>query len=1154
MGVSSAAAQKQAGLDDGDDGKGRLGGARADFVANLGRRRVEIATTLDLLRDDPKSARHRDDLRRRIHALGAGARLLRFTALSEELRRLEDRLAEAAERGGLDENDLDATLELLSRVTSLAWGQSGTKSSAATLAASSLGPAELRKGPAAPVVPSAVPTSVLVVGPTALGAALAMPADANGVATLVFEIEQTGEVDVGIDLAKVVAPDLIVVDGDMKGAVELVESLSTDALTELIPVIVVGRFTRSEDASKFVALGVARTLPKPASPGELRRACANVLASYVRREIVCEDLGVVNLDQLGARLAEELRRGLSDSADIKGREGTVNLGEGTEVLAALWGAVARIRDIVTIKSQGALRFSAGGPEGAMPLAPWLGGSEGTPFGARAPFPRSVRSTIQVSLENTKIVVADDDPAVTWFLAGVLKAAGASVYEARDGERAFEIAKHAEPDLVISDILMPKLDGFALCRALKRDVVLRDVPVVLLSWKEDLLQRVRELGADADGYLRKEASAGAIVQRVRELLRLRHRVAERIAQSGEMRGRLDGLTTSTLLRLVCKLRPSSTMSVRDASYLYEIEVREGRPVRATRTSAGGAFDRGPSVLAALLSVGDGRFVVAPTREDDEVAKVRFDLSGTLAEQLMPVVACARAAQRLLVGANLVRVQRVSVDEERLEAYLFATPEPARGVLRSIAKGASPRALITSGQVSPRLLEDVLGDAAIHGAICEIIDAQGIDRLPEGTSHELMLLRGERAAQPITTIPVLAIPAMTPFPSPAVEVSMPGGADLMKAALSVRVATPAPPAAQPYDLSARPDMQPAFASSPETRAPFVDAKSQASFEPGIESSFAALILPPMMGASGLDDPWFSEEAGAPVEESPLPPSGPRPLTPLPRNVRTPSPRPVAELERTPTPSELPPPPGLKPMLSLGSLHPPPVTPDLDEEEVPKAKKLKSPKPAEVTSKKERETLKVREITPEAPATAQRPIQLPSAYLPHAHQVVVKKDRKALYWVLFALCGVSFALWARWSRDKHVASEDALMTPATSHDADPAVPSTASPTAPVQAPSDGDKASLGKDKSDDATPEDLPLRDGDKDRVKKGQGMLEIVAGKSDTVYIDGKPMGSGPVIDAPLKAKSEPYEVKVKLRGEERVRFVGVKEGRLTRVRVAPPWSR
>ena len=51
-------------------------------------------------------------------------------------------------------------------------------------------------------------------------------------------------------------------------------------------------------------------------------------------------------------------------------------------------------------------------------------------------------------------------------------------------------------MIVSDILMPGLDGFALCREIKRDVALSDVPVILLSWKEDLLQRVRELKPDA----------------------------------------------------------------------------------------------------------------------------------------------------------------------------------------------------------------------------------------------------------------------------------------------------------------------------------------------------------------------------------------------------------------------------------------------------------------------------------------------------------------------------------------------------------------------------------------------------------------------------------------------------------------------------------
>jgi hypothetical protein len=84
------------------------------------------------------------------------------------------------------------------------------------------------------------------------------------------------------------------------------------------------------------------------------------------------------------------------------------------------------------------------------------------------------------------------------------------------------------------------------------------------------------------------------------------------------------------------------------------------------------------------------------------------------------------------------------------------------------------------------------------------------------------------------------------------------------------------------------------------------------------------------------------------------------------------------------------------------------------------------------------------------------------------------------------------------------------------------------------------------------DLPL--GARDTVLPGQGLLEVTAGASDAIYVDGQLVGRGAVSRVPLAAKASPYEVRVKLRGEERVRYVTIKDGRLARVRVAPPWSR
>ncbi|MEO7329759.1 MAG: hypothetical protein ABI193_14360, partial [Minicystis sp.] len=72
--------------------------------------------------------------------------------------------------------------------------------------------------------------------------------------------------------------------------------------------------------------------------------------------------------------------------------------------------------------------------------------------------------------------------------------------------------------------------------------------------------------------------------------------------------------------------------------------------------------------------------------------------------------------------------------------------------------------------------------------------------------------------------------------------------------------------------------------------------------------------------------------------------------------------------------------------------------------------------------------------------------------------------------------------------------------------------------------------------------------------GQGMLEVTAGSNDSIYIDGTLVGNGPIVKRALAPRKEPYEIRVRLRGEERVRFALVKEARLTKLRVAPPWSR
>jgi CheY-like chemotaxis protein len=1037
----------------------RLGGARADFVAALGRRVAELQSLTQKLEAEPSSAAVRDDLRRRIHALAAGAKLLRFARLAERLGASEQQLLSAAARGAVSSEDLRLLRETFDQVPALAWGEAsaGQGTPVPGRAGPASGPRGSKTAPVldnvrVPIGPdeseeiaAPEPQTALVVGSDRLADALAQ---AKG--TVTFEVERAADTVSAIDLARAVAPDVIVLDADRPGSRELCEALASDPLTELIPIVVAGVFARPDDAAPFVALGCAKTLPKPVSPDVLRRACADATATYVRREVRKNPIGEVSVDDLGARLAEELRRGLCDAAVAQGRGARFDLGEGSEVLAALWGAVARIRDVVTIQSSGAVRFAASGPEGALPIAPWIGEGGGED--------RAIGETRggAVSLDRKVVVIADDDPAVTWFLAGVLRAKGAIVHEAHDGQRALEIAHRVTPDLVITDVVMPLLDGFALCRALKRDLVLRDVPVILLSWKEDLLQRVRELGGGADGYLRKEASAPVIIQRVREVMRPRRRVEERLAAGGEVRGRLDGLTSRTLLGLVCATRPDATLTVRDTAFLYEIEIRGGRPVRATRTTTEGDFQRGPDVLASLLGVGSGRFAVTPAAE-----AVHVELEGTLDEQLLPRIAAARAAQRLLSGAELVSVERVELDEDRMSGYLVATPEPARTLLRTLAAGASPRALITSGQAAARLVEDVLGDAAAHGAVAAVIGANGEDLLVPAIVAETEILRGARGRRAPVAMPALDL-------GPVIYTSTPAPVEIV--ALEEAEASAAPPPPAP----------------PVVLAP--DAKSP---RPPIAALTAPPIQPPAL---------------APVE---------------------------APVEETRAPA-------VKPLLTLGSLTPPPVIP------APAPAKSVAPKaplpPVIIARDEETPSRSVRKPSSYAPAEAPARVEP----VKETKEKDPAKPSRSM-WGLFAVAGIVFAVGARLSREREIAATAAPPPPpAPVAEQKPADPTPAPAAAPAELKGDGDS------KLDPILPQEGPLRADDK--VPPGQGMLEVVAGTSDTIWIDGVQVGNGPIVKRALAPRKEPYEIRVKLRGEERVRFALVKESKLTRLRIAPPWSR
>lgn len=117
-----------------------------------------------------------------------------------------------------------------------------------------------------------------------------------------------------------------------------------------------------------------------------------------------------------------------------------------------------------------------------------------------------------------VLVVDDLQANRELLEGLLDRLGYDVRQARDGVEALEAIAAEEPDLVLLDIDMPRMDGITLCRRLKADPVRRLVPVVLITAHQDRATRLRGLDAGADDFLTKPFDSAELLVRTRSLLR------------------------------------------------------------------------------------------------------------------------------------------------------------------------------------------------------------------------------------------------------------------------------------------------------------------------------------------------------------------------------------------------------------------------------------------------------------------------------------------------------------------------------------------------------------------------------------------------------------------------------------------------------------
>ncbi|QDU09453.1 response regulator [Gimesia aquarii] len=133
---------------------------------------------------------------------------------------------------------------------------------------------------------------------------------------------------------------------------------------------------------------------------------------------------------------------------------------------------------------------------------------------------------EISLKNSKVLIADDNHQNCELLDAYLLDEGYETFMAYDGKETIEKVTEIEPDLILLDIMMPKLSGYEVCAQLKQNEETKDIPILVVTALNEMGDIEKSVQAGCDDFLTKPVNRIELTTRVRSLLRVRHLTNER----------------------------------------------------------------------------------------------------------------------------------------------------------------------------------------------------------------------------------------------------------------------------------------------------------------------------------------------------------------------------------------------------------------------------------------------------------------------------------------------------------------------------------------------------------------------------------------------------------------------------------------------------
>ncbi|MGH9869363.1 MAG: response regulator [Candidatus Polarisedimenticolia bacterium] len=231
------------------------------------------------------------------------------------------------------------------------------------------------------------------------------------------------------------------------------------------------------------------------------------------------------------------------------------------------------------------------------------------------------------MSRQKILVVDDSRLICQVVSDAFSAENFEVYIAEDGVAALACLRDERPDLIIADILMPRMDGWALCEEVRRDPATREIPFIFLTTERDVPKRIKGLEMGADDYVVKPFAKEELVARAVRLLRRTSPApppAGEPTEPGALAGYTGYLPMADLLQALSLNGCSGTLNISGVS-VGRIYFDHGRILNAEAQGL-----TGEKALFRVVAWPEARFSFEPGKVPSRVAPV---ISGSTSSVLM-----------------------------------------------------------------------------------------------------------------------------------------------------------------------------------------------------------------------------------------------------------------------------------------------------------------------------------------------------------------------------------------------------------------------------------------------------------------------------------------------------------------------------------------